>query len=156
MGYPDYQLARAYKFWKRTAGDLLFATNTVWGPAPTVSTIVLEAEVGDGLEAFAQLTYGTEAAHAFLDVHTGANYFSADGSAGAEGVPGWAGIGGAAVRTGGICPYIVQSGDLSASGTVTLTLHYRTSSAVGGRTVRGTAIQPFFFGVKNVGPQDPY
>lgn len=154
MPYPDYTLSRAFKFWKRTSGDLSLVATTPFAAVPTVSSLVLQAEVGDVLEAVVQATYGSEASHAFLDVSTGSNYFSGDGTSASEGVPGWTGTSGTVIRTGGTYLYTVQAADVS-SGDVTLTLHYRVSTATA-RTLRANAGQPLLFGIKNLGPVDPY
>lgn len=152
MGRPRHLPARFHKWWVRTAGDLTL-NSTTWAAVPTVATLALPAEVGDTLEVLVAGTYGTEAVDAFLDVHTGANYFATAGGASGEGIPGLMGVSGAATKINGTYSYDVVSGDLS-SGVVTLTLRYRTSAA-SNRTLRASANQPLLFRAWNRGPQDP-
>lgn len=153
MSHPDYLLARAHKWWVRTAGDLTL-NNTAWTAAPTVATLATEAEVGDDLAIVLSGTWGNEAVDAFLDAHTGANYFASAGGASGEGIPNTPGPSGAVSRFSAFFLYTVQAGDLS-SGIVTVTLRYRTATATN-KTLRANANHPLQASLWNIGPVDPY
>lgn len=152
MSRPRSLPARFHKWWVRTAGDLTL-NSTPWAAVPTVATLTLAAEVGDTLEVLVAGTYGTEAVDAFLDVHTGSNYFATAGGASGEGIPLLGGVSGAATKINGTWHYDVQAGDL-ASGYVTLALRYRTASA-SNRTLRANTNQPLLFRAWNRGLPDP-
>lgn len=152
MAPPRYLLSRKHKNWVRTAGDLTL-NGTAWTAVPTVASLVIPAQVDDTLMVKLAGTIHSEAVDAFLDVHTGANYFASAGGAAGEGIPGAVGVSGAVSRINVDYLYKVVAGDL-ASGEVTLVLRYRTSTATA-KTLRATADRPLQFAAWNIGPVDP-
>lgn len=120
---------------------------------PTVPTIVLSAQAGDVIEVALNGSYAAEAVDAFLDVHTGANYFAGAGGAASEGIVSWAGPTGVVSRVAGSFMYDVVASDITG-GLVTLTLRYRTSAAAA-KTLRAVADFPLQFSAKVLGPPDP-
>lgn len=154
MSYPAYKFSRSHKHWKRAAAASdLTLNNTAWTALPTVTAHTLAVEVGDVIVANISGTFGNEAVDAFLDVHTGTNYFASAGDAAGEGIPGALGLSGALGRFNVFAPYTVVAGDIT-SGAVTLTVRYRTSTATN-KTLYGSVARPLFFLVDNIGPVDP-
>lgn len=164
MAYPRFRLARAHKFFTRTAGDLV-CNGTAWADLPTIGTtwdITLSAQVGDTLMATVSYTPNAALVYLFLDAVTivsGAPVTSfATGvapSASAAGVKAWMATGNVATDggRGGSVMYTVQAGDL-ASGYTTVRLRVRTGTAAA-KSLQASANDPFQFSLVNLGPADP-
>lgn len=156
MAYPRFQLARSFKFARRTAGDVL-VSNAAYTEIDVGLDAVLSAQVGDVLEASLSGLWSNENVAAALDAVTvvsGAfvNYLSGAGSDG-FGVQGWyANPTGFNGSVGGAAFYTVVAGDL-ASGLVTIRLVGKMITTA--RTLVASATRPLAFSVKNLGPVDP-
>lgn len=160
MSYPRHQLARAFKYFTRTAGSLTL-NSTSWADLPTIGTtwdITLQAQVGDVLEAGITGVWDNQAVVGALDAATvvsaaALNNFSTSSATG-SGVESWRGDASEAYDAiGGSYFYTVVAGDLSA-GTVTVRPRYRTATAAN-KTLYATSDNPLRWWVRNLGPQDP-
>jgi hypothetical protein len=158
VSYPRHRLARAHKFFHRSAGNLTLASST-WADLPTIGTTwdaVLAAQGGDTIEAGISGVLGSENVQMHFDActvvaGTVVNYF-ASGTASGAGTLAWLGEGAHTTNIGGSAMRTLVAGDLSA-GTVTLRLRYRGSSATS-RTLYASSDLWFHFWVKNIGPVD--
>lgn len=158
MAYPRFQRSRDFKFTKRTAGDLA-TVNTGSGVFVSVDTaldLTLAAQAGDTIEYHLGALLGTENFGVFFDVGTIVSAAVVNRFTGAitQGWPGWYGVGGRLEKCNGPAFYQLVSGDLSATGTVTLRLLY---SAAGIRTIYASTASNLWLTVaaKNIGPKDP-
>lgn len=145
---------------QRYTGGNITLNSASWADVPGPADLVIDAFDGDLIVVTLSGLWGAETVEAYLDFATRVsgspvNYVSG-GAAGASnrGVVGWQAIlgpsgGGMNGASIGSIDYIVQSGDIS-SGTVTLRLRYRTSSA-SNKTLFATSDIPFHLQVKNLG-----
>lgn len=164
MTTPRFLPSQAHKKFTRTDGNLTLNSGS-WADLPTIGTsfdITLEAQVGDDIEAGINARFGSEAFFAALDVVTivSAAYVSSfstqSTSRPSAGAGAWRGISGSQVEASGSLLYTVTSGDLNADGTITLRVQY-SEAAAGNKTLyAGTAVAPFQFWAKNIGPADAY
>lgn len=162
MAYPRYRAARSHKSFLRTAGNLTL-NSTSWADLPTVGTtwdLVLAAQVGDTVEVGLSARIDSEAVELYLDVVTivSAAAVTSVGNQAApssttRGVSAWTGIPSVVGKAAGSALYTLVSADIS-SGTVTLRLRYRTSSATN-KVLNAVADYPLHFWGKNLGPADP-
>ncbi len=162
MGYPRHQRARDFKHFLRTAGDLTL-NSAVWADLPSIGTtwdITLTAQTGDTVLCGLSGLVESAATIQLFDVQTIVSTVATN-SIGTQaavsnsngGVTGWYGATGVVVPVGGSAMYALVAGDI-VTGTVTLRLRYRQSSAVN-RTLNATAVYPLHFSARNLGPQDP-
>lgn len=149
-GVVDY--ARAV----RTSGNVTI-NGTSWANVDTGVDLVLSASTGDLIEVAicARLAAGAANTDTLFDVATivsasPVNYFGTAGGASDEGVIGWRCKDTVDTAFGCSVSRILVSGDIS-SGTVTLRLRVRQSSAGNRSFVAGTA-NPFSWYAKNLGP----
>lgn len=143
-----------YEFAKRVSGDITL-NSTSWANVDTGLDLVLDAATGDTILAGASMVIGSEATTLCLDVATivsaaPVNYFGTAGGAGDFGITSWLGTTGQVESAGAPTMYTLQSGDIS-TGTVTLRLRYRTTSATN-KTLRASSTLPFLWWAENIGP----
>lgn len=156
-----YARARAFKFVRRTAGDLVLAVSANWADVTAADDATLAAAVGDVIEVELNGYLSNTAGAGVLDAVTmvgGApvNSFAGGGPVTAApppyGVQGWTLIPNINQTVTGSAFYTVVAGDL-ASGYVTVRLRYFLAGA--GRTLYSNANNPLFIMVRNLGPADP-
>lgn len=162
MAYPRYRVARTFKFFTRTAGNLTL-NSTAWADLPTIAStwdLTLAAQVGDVIEAGISAVWGAEGVYGSIDVCTvvGGAYISAFGGSATSGSSGsgvgaWNGVTTVNDGAGGGVLRTLTAADISA-GTVTLRLRYRTNTATN-KTLFASADNSFQFYAKNLGPADP-
>lgn len=162
MAYPRFQRARAHRFFTRTAGNLTLNSGS-WANLPTIGTtfdIVLEAQVGDVIEAGIKAHTGGEGATAAFDVVTivSAAYYSSFSTQSttrpSAGAGAWFVESAYAVDVSGSFMYVLTSGDISG-GQVTLRVQYSQAAGSNKTLYANTANAPFQFYAKNLGPADP-
>lgn len=138
----------------RTSGSLTLNSVT-WADVDNGLDLVLPAWPADQVEVGLSALLGSEAPNAYFDVATivsgsPVNYVGGTGSGTDRGVASWDGETGRADTTGSPALATLVSGDI-ASGTVTLRLRYRTSSAAN-KTLFATSDIRLRFWAKNYGP----
>lgn len=135
---------------KRTAGSYTL-NSTTWADVDSGTDLVVDAEAGDIITATASWLWGGENVDGYIDVATivaaaVVNVIGGNGAT-ADGLSGWAKRNGAAfLPMSGSVDYVVQAGDIS-TGTVTLRLRYRTSTATN-LTLWAVATTPLMWSVK--------
>lgn len=162
MPYPDYTLARAFKFATRTAGHVTF--NTTLPVAFDVATdITLEAEVDDVIELAVNGSWaGTGTTnYGVLDVASmvggvAVNWWGTGVGGANYGVVAWMSANSNVDKVmGGPTWKKIVAGDLTAAGQVSMRLHGWVTTA-GSKQVFSDATLPFKWCAKNIGPVDPY
>lgn len=162
MAYPRFQMARGFKFARRTSGNLTFSA-TAWANFDTGLDLVLAASVGDVIEATAGFVTNAGSTDSYLDVATivsaaVVNTFSMLGpeNAGSNGIAAWWSPGSLTTPCGGPVHYTIASGDIAA-GQVTLRLRVRCTSATAKiyYAADGITAPYFHWAAKNLGPVDP-
>lgn len=160
MAYPRGQRARAFKFTRRTAGDVTTSVTT-WANVDTGMDLVLEAQVGDVIEASVSGLWNNDARAGYLDVATVvsgspvnsfANAGAATSSPPFNGMCAWRGDTSLYTPIGGPAHYTIVAGDLS-SGQVTLRLRMASGAAAAKTIFAGTSFA-LEFSVSNLGPVD--
>jgi hypothetical protein len=162
MAYPRFQLARAFKALKRTAGDVSFAQSTTWVKANALFELPLAARVGDYLECTLNCMSSNEAQNLFPDVLTlngaggsAVTFWASGGTTANEGVEGWVAEASVYKRYGAsVIVGPLASGDV-ISGIAYVTLGYRTNNTGPAKVLLDNANNPLFWSVKNLGPADP-
>lgn len=159
MAYPRFRRSRAHKTVRRTSGHISF-TSATWVNLDTGLDIVLDAQVGDVIEAHPNGMWQSQAVSSYMDICTVVagspvnSFATASAPSGTnEGVPGWFGNTGAFQPISGGAAYTLQAGDIEY-GQVTLRIRVRSASATS-KTVNAVADSAFMWYAKNLGPADP-
>lgn len=153
MSYPRHQLARGFKFARRTSGD--FTTANVGSTFTVVDStldLTLSAQTGDVILASVDGGCNRSAADLAFDFGTLVSAAIVNRFAG-----GASGMSGAYSQTAAFnkiatsCMRTLVAGDLSA-GFVTVRFLYATTAA---QTVYASSGLPLFVSARNLGPADP-
>lgn len=163
VSYPRHRLARAHKFVTITAGSST-VSGTTWADLPTIAAtadLTLAAQVGDTVELGMSLSWTTGATYGAMTVATIVSAAAVNhvqgwtSTTGGNGVKAWMQTGNVSsdAGLGGAVLYTLVAGDISA-GTVTFRPRARILTA-STKVMNATAVDPFHFYAKNLGPVDP-
>lgn len=163
MAYPRSQRARAFKFAKRTAGNISITSAGFanWTTVDTALNLTLDGQVGDVIECYVNGLLDNAVAELRFDVATmnGTTVLNYFGTAvqpnTGEGVMGWVASSSPTYYQSLAVPVpkILVAGDLMGD---TVTLAFRVRHVAGAtRLLFGSTTNPLFFVAKNLGPVDP-